>query len=269
MSELIRIPGGGVAVRPTKKAGHALIAATLDAVHPPLSVAGQCRNELRGELERVRDGLHRYDLPAAKANHAKMLQRAALVRQAHVALLAVAYPHIVRTPTITPEIALAMVGVLFRGVGRAKGVEANALTASCVAMFDPRSDLVGAATELWTPVSTHPVVLALAVQKLQFNTIFTSTAELRTAMQEARSSVVWLVQATERWLDLLRTSDRLLFEHDRAAWDLAYSNVGADVVLTMQDPDEAGYEGDDECAPEPAAPRWTALEAIRLARLSE
>ncbi|WP_354130425.1 MULTISPECIES: hypothetical protein [unclassified Bradyrhizobium] len=240
-----------------------MIAATLDAVHSPLAVAGQCRNELRGGLERVSEGLHRYDLPAAKANHAKMLQRAALVRQAHVALLAVAYPHIVRTPTITPEIALAMVSVLFRGVGRAKGVEANALIASCVAMFNPHCDIVGGATELWTPVSSHPVVLALAVQKLQFNTVFTSTAELRSAMQEARSSVVWLVQAAERWLDLLRNSDRVLFEHDRAAWDLAYANMGADAVGAMQEAADAAYEGVDD------PPRWHALEALRLAKLSE
>jgi hypothetical protein len=261
MSDLIKFPGSGVAVRPTKKAGTALISATLDRVAAPLQVAGQCRSELRDVLRKV--GEHRYYLPDAKFNHGRMLSRAALVSRTHTALLPVVYPHIVATPTITAETALAMLTVLFRGVGKAKNVETNTLIANCVAMFDPRSDIIGEATGLWTPVSSHPVILALAVKKLLYNSVFTSAAELRTAMREARNSILWLSQDTERWLALLQASDRVLFEHDRAAWDLTYQNVGADVVSVMQNPEEAG---DDD---EPASPRWSAQEALRLAKQIE
>jgi len=45
---------------------------------------------------------------------------------------------------------------------------------------------IGEATGLWRPVSSHPVVLAMAVKRLQYNSVFTSAAELRTAMIDGR-----------------------------------------------------------------------------------
>jgi hypothetical protein len=259
MSELIKLPGSQVAVR---KAGTALIAATLDGLHAPLQVAGECRSELRGDLQKVSEG-QRYYLPNAKFNHGRMLSRAALVNAARTALFPVAYPNMVAAPMITAETAVTMLSLLFRGVGKVKNVETNAVIAACVAMFDPRSDIIGEATGLWTPVSSHPAVLAMAVRKLIYNSVFTSAAELRTAMQEARSSVVWLIQDAERWMELLRASDRVVFEFDPDAWALAYQDVGADVVRAMQESEE------EPAGDEPASPRWTALEKLRLEKLNE
>jgi hypothetical protein len=250
---------------PSEKTGNVLIAATLDRLQAPLNVAGCCRDELREVLQPIEGVvLHRGYLPAAQFNHAQMLSRAALVSATHTALLPVAYPHIVRTPVITDEIALTMLTVLFGAVGKAKGGDAQILLEACIDMFGS-SDAIGAATGLWRPVSTHPVILALAVRQLINTAVFTSVAELRDAMLDAQRSIIQLTKAAERWLDLLRVSDRVMFEFDRAAWMQAYAHVGADVVLTMQDSDEAG----DEDGIEPAAPRWAALETMRKAMLSE
>ena len=101
------------------------------------------------------------------------------------------------------------------------------------------------------------VVVALAIRKLVYGSVFTSVAELRTALQAARNSIRGLAEDTDRWMKLLQASDRVVFEGDRAAWDLAYANVGADVVALMQDSGEAGDED------EPASPRWAAQEAIK------
>lgn len=266
MSDIIEFPGAGLA---SKKVGRALIAATLNHVSAPLSVAGECSEELRGRPPLKKPVLlpidnlvlHHGNLSAAQFNHARMLSRAALVRATNVALWKVAYPHMVATPTLSAGTALAMVSVLFRGVGKPKNVETAALISACVDTFAPASDAIGKATGLWKPVSIHPVVLALAVRQLVNTAVFTSIAELRTAMLDAQRSIIQLYRDTDRWLELLRVSDRVMFEFDRASWDLAYSNVGADVVCEMQDPSEAGDEDEDGTAP--ASPRWSALEAMR------
>jgi hypothetical protein len=258
MSELIKFPG--------EKTGNVLISATLDRLRSPLSVAGQCRDELRGVLKDVNVvNLHRGYLPSAKFNHGEMLSRAALVKAANFALVPVAYPQAFATPIITPEIALTMLTVLFGAVGKAKGGDAKILLEACIDMFGD-ADQIGAATGLWTPVSTHPVILALAVRQLINTAVFTSVAELRTAMLEERRSIVHLYNATDRWLDLLRNSDRCVFEHDRDEWMRAYQGVGADVVAEMQNADEAPGI-DDDGAEIPPLPRWAALEAMRLAKL--
>jgi hypothetical protein len=262
---IIKFPGSGLAVRPTKKAGTAVIAATLGEVHAPLAVAGRCRSELR-ILRHV--NIHTSDpqpgsLADAKFNHAKMLKRASLVRATHSALLPVAYPNIVAAPTITRVDAIMMLAVLFGTLGK-KGPDNETLIRECVDMLTPDSDVIGEATGLWRPINNHhPVVVALAIRKLVYGSIFTSVDELRTALRAARNSIVWLLQDADRWMKLLRASDRVVFECDRDAWMLAYQDVGADVVSAMQDHDEAG---DDD---EPPSPRWSALEAVRIAKLIE
>ena len=57
-----------------------------------------------------------------------------------------------------------------------------------------------------------------------------------------------------------------MFELDRAAWDLAYADVGADVVRLMQDDNnEAGYIDDDD-ENVPPSPRWAAQEKLLQAK---
>ncbi|UGX95793.1 hypothetical protein G6321_00011895 [Bradyrhizobium barranii subsp. barranii] len=263
MKDLVKVSGKGLAL--SGKKGTALISAVLTQAHRPLTVAGNCRNELRDTLRPVNDvNLHRGYLPNATFNHRRMLPRAALVNATHAALLPVAYPNIIDTPSITRPFAIQMISALFRTMGKPKDTDSAALLNDCVEMFAPGSDAIGEATGLWKPVRNHPVILALAVTSLQRTKVFTSQAELRSAMQDARKRVLWLAEDAKRWLELLRNSDRVLFEHDRPAWDLAYRNVGADVVTAMQDSDEAGDDEDDEN--EPASPRWLALEAMRLTR---
>ncbi|MBR0695138.1 hypothetical protein [Bradyrhizobium lablabi] len=194
-----------------------------------------------------------------------MLPRAVIVNAAHAALWPVAHPHMVATPVVTVQTAFLMLTVLLRSVGKVKNVETDALLAQCIEMFNPDSDVAGQATGMWTPISKHPVILALAIKKLIYKSVFTSAAEFREAMAEARAAILRLVNDTENWSELLRKSDRCVFEFDRAAWDTAYARVGADVVRAMQDHDEEPYEEDDG-EEVPALPRWLALEQMRLAK---
>ncbi|MBR0746189.1 hypothetical protein JQ582_19850 [Bradyrhizobium japonicum] len=245
-----------------KKAGTALVRTTVNRLHVPMEVAKRCGTELREVLRPVNDvNQHRGYLASAKFNHGRMLSRAAMVSAAHTELMPVVFPHMVATPVVTTEIAVMMLSTLFGSVGKAKTVETATLLGTCVEMFHPVADVIGEATGLWTPISKHPVVLALAVRKLINTSVFTSAAEFRQAMQDARNSILWLMQHTERWLDLLRISDRVLFEFDRPAWDRAYASVGADVARVMQDSDEEGYE-DDDGEDVPPSPRWAALQAM-------
>ncbi len=257
MSDIIKFPGN--------KVGSQLIRATINRMQPPLTVAAQCRTELRGVLRKVGDGKLQRELPNATFNHARMLKRVAEVEATHTALLPVVYPNIVRSAAINGPEAITMLAVLFGALGK-KSTDNETLMRACIAMFDPITDEIGAATGLWTPVSHHPFVLAMAISKLVFNSVFTSVAELRAAMTEARNSVMWLMQETERWLELLKISDKTVFEFDRPAWDAAYANIGADIIALMQDRCEEPFDGDDDDEPEPGTPRWLALEAMRRAK---
>jgi hypothetical protein len=191
-----------------------------------------------------------------------MLPRAALVSATRKALFPVVHPNMIAAPTINRAIAVQMLTVLFGSVGKAKGTEGETLLDACLQMFAPGADAVGETTGLWRPVSRHPLILALAVRTLINNAVFTSSKELRDAMQEAHSSIRSLFDDTDRWLKLLKTSDRLVFEFDRDAWNLAYRDVGPDVVREMQEREEEGYE-DDDGEDVPPSPRWAALESMK------
>jgi hypothetical protein len=162
---------------------------------------------------------------------------------------------------VTPEMAFVMLSALFGAVGKVKNVETATLIAECIQMFAPGADDVGESLGLWRPISRHPLILAIAARKLTYNSVFTSAAELRAAMGEALTTIKNRAEYVERWLALLRDADRIVFEHDRAAWMEAYANLGSDVARAMQDPHESG---DDD---EPASAHWSALEELRLAKL--
>jgi hypothetical protein len=268
MNEIIKFPGAGLAVRASKKQGTALITATLDGLHHPLRIASECRDAFRyNELKHLNDNndLSRWQLSSAKSNHERMLPRAGLVRAARAALWRILLPP---TQTITRIDAIMMLMVLFGTLGKKKDADTTTLLAACVEMLDPDSDSIGEATGLWRPVSPHPVVVALAIKRLINTAVFTSPSELRDAMHESRRTLVNLEQYTDRWMALLHKADRIVFEHDRAAWLEAYADVGADVVTTMMDSDESA-DVDDNGDDIPASPRWVALEAMRRAKLIE
>lgn len=264
MNDIIKFPGNSLT---SKKAGTALVRATVNRLHAPFQIASQCSNELRcGELRNLNDNdLHPGHLRSARFNHALMLKRAALVRAAHTALLPVIVPHL--APPVSPDTALTMLSALFGPLGK-KSSDNAALLDACVDMLHPDADVIGDATGLWLPIPKHPLILALAVTKLRNNSVFTPMpAELRREMREANRTVVALANDAERWLNLLRNADRIVFEHDREAWELGYRNVGADVVAAMQDRSESGGYEDDDGEEIPPSPRWSALEAMRLAKV--
>lgn len=130
----------------------------------------------------MHQNFYSWNLPDAKPNHDRMLTRAASVQAANIALLPVAYPNMVAAPVVTAEIALVMLSALFAGVGKVKNVDTETLLAACIGMFNPVTEIVGEATELWTPISKHPAVLALALSKVVNTAAFTSAAEFRAAI---------------------------------------------------------------------------------------
>jgi hypothetical protein len=257
MSEIIKFPGNTL----TKKAGTALVRTTLNRLHLPFQMASQCSNELRLSLRHVNDtNLHRGNLPNARFNHARMIKRAAMVDATHAALLPVIVPHL--SPPVSPDTAITMLSALYGPLGK-KGNDNAALLDVCVAMFAPGVDDIGEATGLWLPIAKHPFILALAVRQLINTAIFTpAPAEFRRAMHEANRTVTYLANDAERWLTLLKNSDRVLFEYDREAWYAAYANVGADIMAVLQNPEESADDEEDE----PGSPRWLALEALLRAK---
>ena len=179
MSTLVEHPGTEVAVRPgKKKTGTSLISATLDTVAHPLRIASHCRDELREVLQHVDDvpQPNIVNLPAARFNHARMLSRVAVVREVHLGLFGMFIPP---APTTTRGDAIDMLSALFGATAKAKA-ESKTLLAACVSMFAPSADSVALATGLWQPISRHPVVVAIAIQKLINTAVFTPTpAEFR------------------------------------------------------------------------------------------
>ncbi len=190
-------------------------------------------------------------LADAKFNHGRMLKRAALVDATNSALFPIAYPNVIASPTITRPDAVMMLAVLFGTLGK-KGTDSKTLIRACIDMLTPNSDIIGEATGLWKPINNHhPVVVALAIRKLVYGSVFTSVPSCAAHCRPRATASCGSIQDTDRWMKLLQASDRMVFKKDRAGWDRAYANVGADVATVMQDRNEAGYEGDDEDDNEP------------------
>ena len=225
----------------------------------PLSVAGQCRDELRGVLRFVNDvGLHRGYLPAAKFNHGLMLSRAALVSNTFRTGADCLSAHRRDADDHGRDRAHDADRAVWRG-WQSEGRRRQDIAGGLSRHVRPDADQIGAADAILDS-GLDPSRNSRAGRRQLINTaVFTSVAELREAMIEARRTIVGLINATDRWIELLRNSDRVMFEFDRDAWMQAYANVGSDVVELMQDPDEAGDEDENE----PASPRWCALEEMR------
>ena len=112
-----------------------------------------------------------------------------------------------------------MLSALFGPLGK-KSNDNAALLDACVSMLAPDADNIGEATGMWLPISKSPLIVALAIKRLINSAIFTpAPAEFRREMREANCTIKNLVEYAERWLELLKASDRITFEHDRISWD--------------------------------------------------
>jgi hypothetical protein len=251
--------------RPSKQATLTLIRATLDGFAEPMRVAKNCFLELNGHILANDRRMSSHQLLAnAKNNQQRMLPSAALVRTTLIALRPIMNPDLfgIRISYATAVQMLPALGTLIA----AKREEKTALLESCAEMFAPGMDAIGQATGLWQRVSKHPVILALALQKLLNVKVFASQAELRTAMLDAEKKIKSLFSAAESWMNLLCDSDHILFERDRAGWRLAYSNVSGEIASAMLASVEMDEDaGDDEDA---ISPRWAALNELRQAKLA-
>ena len=279
MDALIRMPDKGLArVSAANAGGLAQLEEIMADIAEPLVIADRCRKlMLDGDFPYVGRAPHVDQvrlLATAKRAHGEFLSSFAAVKHAHQVLkdIVVGAP---RFP-LTHVTASKMLTVLFGAFSRKRADDANSAIklAACADMFTPVSNIVGVATGLWKPVSTHPVVLALAIKRLFARKVFEpSECELREAMQEAWGRLLTLADRSEEWIKAVARADEIIFELDRPAWQMDYANVGSSVPLMMQD-----ELGEDDAPTQ--TPRWRALnelwearyaieEAAELARLVE
>jgi hypothetical protein len=164
-----------------------------------------------------------------------MLERVADADAAHEALSEVLSPSWRQEP-ITQASALRMLSVLVGTLTKRKADDEHMATkpAACADLFNPATRAVGDATGLWSSVSDHPAILALAVKRLIFTSIFEPTpSELHEAMKLAHGKIASLAGWTERWLAALDRSDHVVFLFDREGWEEAHARMNIRVVLAL------------------------------------
>jgi hypothetical protein len=279
MTMLIEMPGQGLA-RPTPKGGLAIVNQPLAVIVEALQVAHQCRDRVQrtGENQVPFMPSFRHDaayVECVKAPYAVMLRDFANARAADRKLFEVV--HLQSRCSLPQPLAIKMLSVLFGTMTKKRTDDsdenAELLLMACVDMFDPTSDIVGEASGMWTTVSKHPVVLALAIKSLIATQKWTpSPSELVAKMQQAQQKLIATQYWLSQWVDWMDKADRLLCEFDRAVWDAAYANVGSDVVAAMRDLVQVQYDEapgeDDDGVFVPPSPRWQALDDLHKAKLA-
>jgi hypothetical protein len=177
----------------------------------------------------------------AKAYYRAVLPRALHVDHAADFLRELRHPG----EPITAGQATAMLHVLFASVtGKLRKDEAAMLKLTeCAEIFSPANNALAMALELWEPVSTHPVSLALAIKELKANKIFEpNEAELREALGKVETKNAELERDANEWLTRLRATDALMFKTDPDGWRAAHAaanNAEAEAFLVMLPDDEA------------------------------
>jgi hypothetical protein len=131
--------------------------------------------------------------------------------------------------------AAAMLSFLFGAFGKRRFDEGTITRLrACIDVFDPLNNMIGAATRLWKPVPTHPLILALAVNQLRAEKIFDpKEAELRAALHSVHARLKSMALALDSWLSEASSRDRMVYTHDREAWRRDYSDVRGTVPLAM------------------------------------
>ena len=275
MGEIVKVSRTLPAAKSAAKTGLAEISRTLSTFAPPLQTAADCQDDWQREgrsigikifADEIVDPTPRV-LQEAKNIHARWLRRYPDLCAARSALSRVLWPIQDR---IDHASALRMLAQLFAALGLKKNDAENAmLLASAADIFSPLDGLIGGATRLWAPVSGHPLILALAIKKIIATAKFTSCAELREAMDEARHAISLRSWAVDYLENIVHRTDEILFDHDRATWEAHYSNVASAVPELMLPGSEGpGYYEDDDETPIPPSPRWTALDNIRQQKLA-
>jgi len=192
---------------------------------------------------------------ALKRTHARLLPDCARANFASDQLLQM----LVLPPDIpvSYDMAMEMLGVLYGALSKRKKDEDATAMMACADLFNPIDSILGESTGLWQPVPKHPLILALAVKARIAKSPFVSPSELREEMIAVQKKLRLLFNGLERSLEWLRKADRYLFDHDRAAWEAAYTRVGT--ALYMPPPGE--WDEEDEPYHYALEKLWEAKEA--------
>jgi hypothetical protein len=196
-------------------------------------IAKRCGGAL-GDVQWLhRIGDHSWAVEGAKAYYRSGLPHAAHVAGAASFLRELRHPD----APITAGQATAMLHVLFASMtGKLRKDEAAMLKLTeCAEIFSPSNNLLALALELWEPVSTHPVSLALAIKELKASKIFEpNEAELREALGKVETKNAELERDAREWLSRLRQTDALMFETDRDGWRAAHAAVDSEATAQMK-----------------------------------
>ena len=268
--EIIRPTGKNVTRPKQGGGGMALINAVLcDRYTEALAVAHKCEsNRLEFEWQSLPTFLPslRNELGArlVKPTHARCLPdfaRADAAADAFCSML-VMPPEV----PLSQPMAIEMLSVLYGTLSKRKKDEDETAMLACAELFNPVNNVIGESTGLWEPVSTRPIVLALAVKARIAKSPFVAASELREEMRKVEYKLHTLYHNVKKWLELMRKADEILFEYDRAAWDAAYARVGRDVVRAMLGMED-GWENEcDDGEESPLLPYWRALDDLLKAK---
>jgi hypothetical protein len=272
MSALIEMPGKGIARRSSKgDAARVVIRETLAEFLGPLASAKDYATRWEATAGTISgkvwlgDGpiepLVPHLLETAKRVHGEWLRHYADIVQLGRVLLNI----LMGPKPIDEESAMQMMLRLFASLGKRKSDPENAkLLNASVDMLSPLNQQMGSVTGLWEPINTHRLIVALAVEKIIATEKFTSTAELREAMEEATRAVGFYYRDIGEITAAIERADAIVFLGDQAAWNAAYEQVDDKVIAAMQR--HLKYKEDpyldDDGVDQPGTPRWSALTAI-------
>jgi hypothetical protein len=204
-----------------------IINAPLRYIAPALQTVAQCRAEtdaLAKEFETPewyqflnRDRSTAY-LFKAKRRREVMLPRAVQVRQAYDVLSTICEGG----QNIDASIALKMLSVLQRVLIKKKDDPVTLM--AFAGLFDQEIDDLGVSLSLWKGVPRHPVVVALAIQRLFHNQVFApAPAELCSACRTVANRLKDKCRQALWWLNDLSRADIDLFKEAPDEWASLYT----------------------------------------------